>query len=215
MRAPCTPRAAVIVNPYPVTVALREQGDRRPDSRGRRAPMPVTYVVSQPDLDAPVGSGTARRQAIRRHLRVGRSRRPHEAETPRPTPPAHKPLHLAQRFTRPRGRPEDLRDGRAALRRPEGLSGPYGDGEIREPFSRRRPSRPTSRSLWPSVRHRPLWRRLDRERRTDLRSRHGPASRFSRRCRTRRCNLASLLPRGGRTPAAGRPLVEQAVEVER
>src|SRR5205823_5513636 len=126
-------QGAAIVNPYPVTVALRDKVIAARMLAAAGAPMPVTYVVSQPDLYAPVGPGTARRQAIRRHLRVGRARRPHRGRAPRRgTPVAQAATRSGTALSPARGaRLEDLRDRRAALRRPEGLPGHHGGGEVR------------------------------------------------------------------------------------
>src|SRR5438093_682060 len=148
------------------------QGDRRPDSRGRRgAHARHVRRVAPRTPDAALGQGTARRQAVRRHLRVGRARRPERGRAPR------RGRSVAQAATRSgialspaRGaRLEDLRDRQAALRRPEGLPGHHGGGEVRRAV---RPDCRASRhraALWPCVRYRPVRRRLDRERGKDIR----------------------------------------------
>src|SRR5258707_4675752 len=47
-------QGAAIVNPYPVTVALRDKVIAARILAAAGAPMPVTYVVSQPDLLTPL-----------------------------------------------------------------------------------------------------------------------------------------------------------------
>src|SRR5207244_8112822 len=47
-------QGAAIVNPYPVTVALRDKVIAARMLAAAGAPMPVTYVVSQPDLLTPL-----------------------------------------------------------------------------------------------------------------------------------------------------------------
>src|SRR3989454_826174 len=110
------------------------QGDRRPDSRGRRgAHARHVRRVAPRTPDAALGQGTARRQAVRRHLRVGRARRPERGRAPRRgTPVAQAATRSGTALSPARGaRLEDLRDRRAALRRPEGLPGHHGGGEVR------------------------------------------------------------------------------------
>src|SRR2546425_1127426 len=97
-------QGAAIVNPYPVTVALRDKVIAARILAAAGAPVPATYVVSQPDLLAPLlnrgplvvkpydgtcGSG----------VHVVRNEADLLAE---PRPP-HKPPILAQRYHQPQG----------------------------------------------------------------------------------------------------------------
>jgi len=98
-------QGAAIVNPYPATVALRDKVIAARILEVAGAPVPATYVVSQPDLLAPLlnfgplvvkpydgtcGSG----------VHVVRNEADLLAE---PRPP-HKPPILAQRYHPPQGR---------------------------------------------------------------------------------------------------------------
>src|SRR5207249_322874 len=133
-------QGAAIVNPYPVTVALRDKVIAARMLAAAGAPMPVTYVVSQPDLLTPL-------------------------------------LDRGPLVVKP-------------------FDGPHGGGEVRRAV---RPDCRASRhraALRPCVRYRPVRRRLDRERGTDVRGRHVQHPRFQGRA-GRAVASGVLLLRGG------------------
>src|SRR6266550_4184886 len=85
-------QGAAIVNPYPVTVALRDKVIAARILEAAGAPMPATYVVSHPELLMPL---------LARGVLVVRN----EAELLADARPSHKPPPvLAQRYHPPEGR---------------------------------------------------------------------------------------------------------------
>ncbi len=95
-------QGAAIVNPYPVTVALRDKVIAARILAAAGAPMPVTYVVSQPDLLTPLlDRGPLVVKPFDGSVRVVYT----EAELLADARPAHKaPPILAQRYHPPQGR---------------------------------------------------------------------------------------------------------------
>src|SRR5207249_3176166 len=152
---------------------------------------------------------TARRQAVRWDLRVGGPRRPERGRSPRRASPPEQAADPGTALSPAAGAGlEDLRDRRAALRCPEGVPGPNRSGEVwRAVHPHGRASRHRA-ALWPRVWHRPLRRRLDRERWTDIRRGHVQHPRLQGRA-GRAVAFGVLLLRGGgarRQRATGIPV---------
>src|SRR6266516_4936230 len=99
-------QGAAIVNPYPVTVALRDKVIAARILAAAGAPMPVTYVVSQPDLLTPLlDRGPLVVKPFDGTCGLGVRVVYTEAELLADARPAHKaPPILAQRYHPPQGR---------------------------------------------------------------------------------------------------------------
>jgi len=99
-------QGAAIVNPYPVTVALRDKVIAARILAAAGAPMPVTYVVSQPDLLTPLlDRGPLVVKPFDGTCGLGVRVVHTEAELLADARPAHKPPPiLAQRYHPPQGR---------------------------------------------------------------------------------------------------------------
>ena len=99
-------QGAAIVNPYPVTVALRDKVIAARILAAAGAPMPVTYVVSQPDLLTPLlDRGPLVVKPFDGTCGLGVRVVHTEAELLADARPEHKPPPiLAQRYHPPQGR---------------------------------------------------------------------------------------------------------------
>jgi ribosomal protein S6--L-glutamate ligase len=98
-------QGAAIVNPYPVTVALRDKVITARILGAAGAPVPATYVVAQPDLLAPLlNSGPIVVKPYDGTCGSGVHVVRNEADLLAEPRPPHKPPIMAQRYHPPQGR---------------------------------------------------------------------------------------------------------------